>query len=254
MFKISMEAKLFSDLLKAINAISDEAVFEITPDGVKAAGIEPTYIALVALELSKERLAECECSATGAKFAVHIPKFRKKLGHLRSGDLLTLEYGGETEFKARIENLVNGGARSFAFCMPETLRVLRIPQMPRVEFAAKVEIDASAFKSIMRFFRHFADFVKITVDPETITFSARKNNDEAQMVFHKDGRIALNIEAGKEVTAYYDPKYLARIARANPMMSTEIELELSSANRLMKLSIPMHLGKLEYFIAEKLVR
>lgn len=242
-------ADYFSDLIKAIQAVADEGTFRISSDGMRFVAMDPAHISLIDFELSSSAAEEYVCEGE-LQMTLNLSELYKLLRRTKSGESLMLSYS-ENEKKLEVILVDASGSRQRIFTLNTLETVEARSVTPRLTFDAKTRISSAAIRDAIIDCKALSDYVKITINPDEVVFSARGELGGAQIKFSRTGAAVYEIEADKEVWANFSISYLEKIVKAGSALSDETIMELTT-NKPIKLSFPIPSGKLEYLIAPRI--
>lgn len=249
-FKMRLpSADYFSDLINSIQAVADEGTFKITSEGIKLVAMDPAHISLIDFELSSSAAEEYVCEGE-LQMTVSLSELLKLLKYTKSGESLTLSYN-EKEKKLEIILVDATGSKQRIFTLNTLETVEARSVTPRLTFDAKARASSVAVRDAIRDCRALSDYVKITINPDEVIFSARGELGGAQIKLTRTGAAIYEIETDKEVWANFSINYLEKIVKAGSALSDETIMELTT-NKPIKLGFPIPSGKLEYLIAPRI--
>ena len=168
MLSIKMgDAKLLKDMITAISTLIDEATFNLSPEGMKLRGMDPSRVAMVDFEWSKTVFDEYICSEP-TKLSVNIGEMLKLLK--RAGRAETVELTLE-EKTGRLRVTIRGKyVRTFN--MPTLEATEEEVPTPKVTFNARAKITTEGLRQALEDASLVSDHVRIEMDQEKLVMNA----------------------------------------------------------------------------------
>lgn len=142
-FSVTLKAtKEFKSCLSAIQLIIEDATFEVTSEGLKCKGIEPSNICFMSVDLPKGKFVKYECDED-AKFTVRTNEFLEIVKRAKNDEEITLEMNDKVN---ALQIYINGKKH---YVLPLLVMEKETPN-PNFKLQSKTTLK----------FSDFADYVK----------------------------------------------------------------------------------------------
>lgn len=248
MFKATVkDARLWKSLLEAIAALTEEADFNITLDGMKLRSMDPSHVAMVDFEWPKTAFEEYDCSQP-AKIKINLANMLKLLKRVKSEDSLEVTYDENTR---KLKISVKGKIRKdFAVSTLEPSE--EAPPTPKHAFNSKLKVVSSSLKEIIEDTQAVSDSMTLETTPEKAVAKAAAELGSATIELDKGSEALLDLQVNEPSRATYSLDFLAKIVRAGAAASEVATAEFST-NKPIKLEfeIPAE-GRLAYYLAPRI--
>ncbi|MEM2875645.1 MAG: hypothetical protein QXL67_01655, partial [Candidatus Bathyarchaeia archaeon] len=190
LFKAFMSnAKLLRDVILAISTLIDEAVFEVTPDGISLREMDPSRVAMVDFNWSKTVFDGFDCSKL-TKICVNIAEMLKLLRRAGKEDSVELMLD---EAKGRINiKLMGKYVRTFNIPILEA-STEEVPT-PKIVFNAKAKITTEGIKEAIEDALLVSDHVTIEANNEELIMRAAGDIMGATIEMKKGEGALLDLE------------------------------------------------------------
>lgn len=158
-FHAIIDASTLNDWLDTFTAIVDEAVLEISADGIYGEAVDPANVAMVNQTLHAEAFESFD--TTGLKVGVAFDRFKNFLDSIRS-ELVELDYNEETrklDIRGDETNLTLG------IIDPDSVRDGVDVSELDIDHTADVQMDGAAWNHAVDVTTLVSDHVTIDTDP-----------------------------------------------------------------------------------------
>lgn len=229
------EWKDIKAVFQALAAITDEATFRFSGEGLKCVMMDPSHIALIDALISKHDFDHYEVS-TPCTVGIRIEDVLKGMKGLNPKEWLTMAVNGD-------EIAVRTGTSSFKKKLIDYSHT-EVP-LPKLTFGAKLTLSCKAFQKLLDHFSTAVDHIRITSTLSKVHFFGKSDEGEVEEELDMDGQVYK-----AEVKATYSIEYLLRIMKAMKVSETAT-LEYGSKMPL-KLSFTMgRSSKLDFYLAPR---
>jgi proliferating cell nuclear antigen len=238
----------FRDLLKAANAVVEEAEFVFDPEGIKLRSMDPSHISMVDLyipceffdlyEVNKERRV-----CLNIKDVVKLV-YGNKRGKLKDSSL----WIGIDENRISIKGSGNLKSSKTYNLIEPYLEEEEIPE-PRINFNSRISMVTRTLKRIIDDC-NIHEYMLITVDPSRVLFQNADGSGtliENELTSFADDILELNADG--EQCAAYSVEYIKDLVKVIKPLSEVVTLEIST-KQPMKITadLPMD-ARLIYYLA-----
>jgi len=245
MFRI--DASILRECVEAVLAVVDEARLKIGKEGWKVRAVDPANVALVDLELRREAFSEFslgpeEEQKKGKKeFVIGVPfdKMRDVLRWCKGDVALSIEKEKMT---------LQSDAYTWTLTLLDPSSIRKEPNMPELELAAKVVVDANDFKKVLRAAEKISYQVAIGVQNESFFVEAEGEIETMRYSLHKDELVHLS---GSDCRSLFSLEYLTAMAKG--FASDTLTLHISTDHPLkIEFDIADGNGKVVYMLAPRI--
>jgi len=203
------DAQLFEKLLKAIGAVEDEALMQITNDGVLVRVMDPSRVAMLDYFIGKRDFQEYRVHKEGFLY-FSVEELLKHMKHLRKDTL--------------IRGFVDGKDGKFTITLVDTReRQRQLPTLevdkgdvlpiPKINFTTKVKMVASDFCTDLDDLETASDHVSFEADWDTFLVKAHGDYVKAKNEYKKGQPILLETEGDGNNKSVYSLNYLKALIR-----------------------------------------
>lgn len=204
-------AQLFEKLLKAVGACQDEALLEIKNEGIVIRLMDPSRVAMVDYFLSKRAFQEYKVHTQGF-LLLNIEEVLKQMKHLcKDTSIKALVDGKDAKFTI---TLVDTRERQRTLPMLE-VDTPDVPPSPKINYTAKVRVNASEFYADLEDMGNAADSVSFEADYQTFMvkgcgeyITAKNKYDPSE-----PNSIVIEAEGNGDNRAVYSLSYLKALIR-----------------------------------------
>ncbi|CAB3287973.1 DNA polymerase sliding clamp [Methanocaldococcus lauensis] len=208
MFRGVLEsAKEFKKVVDTVATLLDEICFEVDEEGVKAAAMDPSHVALVSLEIPRFAFEEYE--ADSHDIGIDLEAFKKVMNRAKSKDKLILELDEE---KNRLNVIFeNTGKRKFSLALLDISS--SSVKVPEIEYPNVIMIKGDAFKEALKDADLFSDYVILKADEDKFVVQAKGDLNEIEAVFEKDSSAIISLEVTEESKSAFNLDYLVDMVK-----------------------------------------
>ncbi|HZW54666.1 MAG TPA: proliferating cell nuclear antigen (pcna) [Nitrososphaerales archaeon] len=241
----------------AIQALVEEATFEVSNDGISFRAMDPSHVALVDLFWPSSEFQRFECSRAD-KFTVRVEDFAKLIRRAESKDSLEVSRQGSDSL---IVKLVNGYKREFELHLIESSQ--SSTPLPKLNFDTKFTTSEPAFDRILNDVSAISNHITIEALHDRVQFSGKGDTGKATVSLEKKptegstsgkaGGDLQQLSTEKESKSTYSIEYLLKITKAAGSASDIINFEYSSKMPLrleFKLGQNSH-GRIHFYLAPR---
>jgi proliferating cell nuclear antigen len=216
MFKVVIEdTEKLKDVLASANTLFDEAIFELTPEGIKFLDSDRAGVVLIDLFMKKEMFKEYECDKP-MKIAFNMQEFYRALSLFKSDATLSLEgdhtfvFSQSKPFRKIIKiRLFEPDA--------EKQEELKKMSMLKLQFSAVIELRGTALEDATKESDKFGASVLFDVDNNRLRFFGKGDITEYDYRIEKENPVIIKLEASVPCRTILNRDYLSRIMKAVPI-------------------------------------
>ena len=232
----------------SIQALVEEATFDVSNDGISFRAMDPSHVALVDLFWPSAGFEKFECEKAD-KFTVRVEDFAKLIKRADSKDNIEISRHGSDSLILRL-----GAKREFELHLVESSQ--GSTPLPKLNFDSKFSLLEPAFDGVLNDISVVSNHITIDVskDKEQIQFSGKGDTGKASIVLDKTNGDVTQIEVNKESKATYSIEYLLKITKAAGSASDTINFEYSSKMPLrmeFKLGESGKSGRIHFYLAPR---
>lgn len=243
MFKASIKGKRIEEATTALQAMVDEARFNLSTAGISVKAVDPANVAMVSMVL--EKAAFEDYTATDGVLGIDLTKLSSFIEMADSEDVVELELD-EAAHKLKIN--VRGLTYTMSLLDPESMR--KEPKLPILNLPVEISISGTDFKYGMKAADKVADYVNFGVDEKGTKFylSAAGDTDD---VIYEVPYDRLKIVRASEAKSLFAIEYLIKIQKLAEKTG-ELTIVLGK-DYPVKIGFPISegAGKIEYMIAPR---
>lgn len=246
MFKASFEsAGNFIRIVDALATIIDVATFKVGPTGLMLKAMDPSHVAMVDLQLTKEAFTEYNCD-NEIPIRINLTDLNRFMKRGAASDALELSLDQQTN-KLKIKFLKKGkSTRTFSLGLLTEDEEEEIPT-PNIEFNAKFSLNTDELQRAIKDAQIVGDYITFIISEETLTLEA--NGDSGEVTIEFEEFTERPTIKGKQ-SSIYSLEYLADIIKAGSVSGT-VNIEFSSEMPI-QFEFPLESeGKIRYFLAPR---
>lgn len=245
--KMKMEdPTTFKNLLKAVATVTDEATFHIKPEDISMRAMDPSRVAMVDFELSKNAFIEYEVTEK-MDLCFNVGTLLKLLKRAGKDDALEISL---QDPKLKIALIKENNVQEFT--MP-TLEPMKddVPT-PKITFNVQAKLLSEEFNNRLKDATLASDMIKFIADSEKLVLDAQGDILTAHTELKKGSEALLNLEAKEPSKATYSLSYLSEIVKDASPVGPTVTVEFSNDMPL-KLTFQTGIaGKLLYYLAPRI--
>jgi len=236
------------DLLKALNAIVDEATLEFDEESVRILSMDPSHVAMIDLELPYSAFGVYEVDEP-VKLCLNVGDVLKKVFKKTYKDeSVRLEYDPGEEPAAVFTMVTDVERVKKVPALEPDPDPMEIPE-PKIRFKSSARLISKTVKTkIIDDMYSEYDHMKIEAGRDAITFSVKGDYGEERVTLDRYNDNVLDLESEEPSRAVYTMPYLQSILKGIVPISPVVNLELST-DMPIKISAELPDGKLAYFLA-----
>lgn len=245
MFKASFEsAGNFIKIVDALATIIDVATFKVNPTGLMLKAMDPSHVAMVDLQLSKDAFNEFKCD-NELPIRINLTDLNRFMKRGAASDTLELSLDQQTN-KLKIKFKKGKSTRTFSLGLLTEDEEEEIPT-PNIEFNAKFSLNTDELQRAIKDAQIVGDYITFIISEETLTLEASGDSGEVTIEFEEftDPPII----KGKQ-NSIYSLEYLSDIIKASSVSGT-VHIEFSTEMPI-QFEFPLeNEGKIRYFLAPR---
>jgi len=177
-FSITLKAtKEFKSCLSAIQLIIEDATFEVTPEGMKCKGIEPSNICFMSVDLPKDKFIKYECDEN-AKFTVRTSELLEIVKRAKNDEEITLEMSDKVN---ALQIYINGKKH---YVLPLLVIEKEVPS-PNFKLQSKTTLKFSDFADYVKDIKVIAENFIVETDGTVLKLSGK--GDKGNVDVDADG-------------------------------------------------------------------
>ncbi|WP_455280005.1 proliferating cell nuclear antigen (pcna) [[Eubacterium] cellulosolvens] len=248
MFKaVVQDAKIWKNLLTAISTLIEEADFNTTEDGLKLRSMDPSHVAMVDFEWSKEAFEEYVCDKP-TNIRVNITTMLKLLRRSKSEESLEISYDEESK---KVDLTLRGKILK-KFTMPTLESVEEEVPTPKLSFNAKIKLMSETLKEIVEDSETVSDNISFKAKEDKLLVKASSELSNVGMELSKADGALLELDIKEDSDATFNLNYFGEMVKAGSATSEVATIEFST-NMPIRLEFEMsQQGKLMYYLAPRI--
>lgn len=248
MFKaVVQDAKIWKNLLTAISTLIEEADFNTTEDGLKLRSMDPSHVAMVDFEWSKEAFEEYVCDKP-TNIRVNITTMLKLLRRSKSEESLEISYDEESK---KVELTLRGKILK-KFTMPTLESVEEEVPTPKLSFNVRVKLMSETLKEIVEDSETVSDNISFKAKEDKLLVKASSELSNVGMELSKTDGALLELDIKEDSDATFNLNYFGEMVKAGSATSEIATIEFST-NMPIRLEFEMsQQGKLMYYLAPRI--
>lgn len=216
------DVKLFTTFIAAIEALTEEACFEVSPEGLRFRGMDASHVAMIDLFIPKSAFEEFSCEEP-VKFCVETEQLLEALkGTSKSATATVKVEGGFVTIESR-------GRYFKTDQIPLIETAYERPPQLRIQFESGFRIKTSALEEVFSDAKKISDVVTVTTSEDgTVEFSAKSDVGRQFKVQFKRGDIDLLDVKPKASKATYNVEILSKIVKTVGKEVDEVNFEFGT--------------------------
>ena len=248
MFKaVVQDAKIWKNLLTAISTLIEEADFNTSEDGLKLRSMDPSHVAMVDFEWSKEAFEEYVCDKP-TNIRVNITTMLKLLRRSKSEESLEISYDEESK---KVDLTLRGKILK-KFTMPTLESVEEEVPTPKLSFNARVKLMSETLKEIVEDSETVSDNISFKAKEDKLLVKASSELSNVGMELSKTDGALLELDIKEDSDATFNLNYFGEMVKAGSATSEVATIEFST-NMPIRLEFEMsQQGKLMYYLAPRI--
>jgi proliferating cell nuclear antigen len=244
---VVQDAKIWKNLLTAISTLIEEADFNTSEDGLKLRSMDPSHVAMVDFEWSKEAFEEYVCDKP-TNIRVNITTMLKLLRRSKSEESLEISYDEESK---KVDLTLRGKILK-KFTMPTLESVEEEVPTPKLSFNAKIKLMSETLKEIVEDSETVSDNISFKAKEDKLFVKASSELSNVGMELSKTDGALLELEIKENSDATFNLNYLGQMVKAGSATSEVVTIEFST-NMPIRLEFEMsQQGKLMYYLTPRI--
>jgi proliferating cell nuclear antigen len=244
---IVQDAKIWKNLLTAISTLIEEADFNTSEDGLKLRSMDPSHVAMVDFEWSKEAFEEYVCDKP-TNIRVNITTMLKLLRRSKSEESLEISYDEESK---KVDLTLRGKILK-KFTMPTLESVEEEVPTPKLSFNARVKLMSETLKEIVEDSETVSDNISFKAKEDKLLVKASSELSNVGMELSKSDGALLELDIKEDSDATFNLNYFGEMVKAGSATSEVATIEFST-NMPIRLEFEMsQQGKLMYYLAPRI--
>jgi proliferating cell nuclear antigen len=244
---VVQDAKIWKNLLTAISTLIEEADFNTAEDGLKLRSMDPSHVAMVDFEWSKEAFEEYVCDKP-TNIRVNITTMLKLLRRSKSEESLEISYDEE---RKKVDLTLRGKILK-KFTMPTLESVEEEVPTPKLSFNAKIKLMSETLKEIVEDSETVSDNINFKAKEDKLFVKASSELSNVGMELSKGDGALLEIDIKEDSDATFNLNYFGEMVKAGSATSEVATIEFST-NMPIRLEFEMsQQGKLMYYLAPRI--
>ncbi len=241
MFKAVIGAERLKDSIESISTLVDEAKFRLTPQGISVRAVDPSNVAMVSFNLSKDAFDSFD--ATEGELGIELTKLNDVMEMADRGDSIELELD-EVNHKLVIH--MRGLAYTMSLLDPSSIR--KEPKVPAIDLPAHIVVRGEDIKRAVKAAEKVSDYMYIGVKGDIFFMEAEGDTDKVLVELRKDQLIYLQ-EA--DVRSLFSIDYLSDMSKILGK-SGEVSIDLGKDYPLkIMVKIAEGHGEVSYMLAPR---
>jgi len=244
---VVQDAKIWKNLLTAISTLIEEADFNTSEDGLKLRSMDPSHVAMVDFEWSKEAFEEYICDKP-TNIRVNVTTMLKLLRRSKSEESLEISYDEES----KKVDLTLRGKMLKKFTMPTLESVEEEVPTPKLSFNARVKLMSETLKEIVEDGETVSDNINFKAKEDKLFVKASSELSNVGMELSKTDGALLELDIKENSDATFNLNYFGEMVKAGSATSEVATIEFST-NMPIRLEFEMsQQGKLMYYLAPRI--
>src|SRR5271157_3003550 len=224
MFKLKVaDSKFLREMVTAISILVDEATFKIEPEGLKLRAMDPSRVAMIDFEWSKNVFEEYKAPEL-SKMCINISELLKLLKRAGKDEAVELSLDDKT---GRLQIKITG-KYTRNFTMPTLEASEEEVPTPKITFNVKAKTTTHGLSQAIEDAQLVSDHVRFEADPEKLVFNASGDLMGATITLQKGSDTLLELDAKEHQKATFSLSYLTEIIKTASSTSDIATLEFSS--------------------------
>jgi proliferating cell nuclear antigen len=244
---VVQDAKIWKNLLTAISTLIEEADFNTSEEGLKLRSMDPSHVAMVDFEWSKEAFEEYICDKP-TNIRVNITTMLKLLRRSKSEESLEISYDEESK---KVDLTLRGKILK-KFTMPTLESVEEEVPTPKLSFNARVKLMSETLKEIVEDSETVSDNISFKAKEDKLFVKASSELSNVGMELSKTDGALLELDIKENSDATFNLNYFGEMVKAGSATSEVATIEFST-NMPIRLEFEMsQQGKLMYYLAPRI--
>jgi proliferating cell nuclear antigen len=244
---VVQDAKIWKNLLTAISTLIEEADFNTSEDGLKLRSMDPSHVAMVDFEWSKEAFEEYVCDKP-TNIRVNITTMLKLLRRSKSEESLEISYDEDSK---KVDLTLRGKILK-KFTMPTLESVEEEVPTPKLSFNARVKLMSETLKEIVEDSETVSDNISFKAKEDKLFVKASSELSNVGMELSKTDGALLELDIKENSDATFNLNYFGEMVKAGSATSEVATIEFST-NMPIRLEFEMsQQGKLMYYLAPRI--
>jgi len=240
-------ARFWKSLIGTISALLDEGNFNVDAEGIRLRSMDPSHVAMVDFELSKDAVEEYSCSAP-LKLCINIAEMLKLLRRVGGDESIELTYDPS---KARLDIVLKSNyTRTFSIATLEPTTD-EVPA-PKIAFNAQARITADCLKNAIDDAATVSDHIQFEMVEGKLVMRSSGDLGSATIEVEETSEELLNMAFSEPSQATFSLSYLSDMVKAASGLSDIVTLEFST-NMPIRLNFELpQKGQLQYYLAPRI--
>jgi len=234
-------------MFSAIAILVDEATFNVDPEGIQLRAMDPSRVAMVDFQWSKDVFDDYQCDQP-QKMCINISELLKLLRRASREEVIEISLNPET---ARLQISITG-RYTRTFNMPTLEPQEEEVPTPKITFKVQAKITTDGLRQAIEDAQLVSDHVRIEADNEKLVLNATGDLMDANIELKKGSDTLLDLQVQEPAKATFSLSYLAEIIKAASASSEIATIEFAN-------DMPIHIdfqqpkeGKLTYYLAPRI--
>ncbi len=212
MFEVVVKSDVLKEMVKVLNTLLNEVKLSVTPDCITVRAVDPSHVAMIDLELTRDAFVSYEASEL--ELALDLPRFNDFLGIAGHGEDVILSYDEEMNV---LFATIGAIKRKLALLNPEEIKAQKMPQLKLDSF---VEVGTKSLKKGIRAAKEVGTYLTISLEEDTAEFSSKGDIDSVS--FTLDREMCEKLHVSGKVRSMFSLKYFEKLVSAVPDASETI--------------------------------
>ena len=238
------DAKIWKACMSAVSSLVDEAVFVLSPDGMKMRAMDSSHVALVELDIPPKAFETFEVKKR-VTIGIDIPEMMKVIARAKTGEGLTAELDEGDGGRLR---LVFAGPPVRKFNVPLIdVRETDYPD-PKLAFTATMEVQSNVILDGVKDAELISDAVEVDVTKDGLFIRAEGDKGASELALEVGNATLQNFAANPGARAKYSINYLGNILKnASP---TVVGVKLGN-DMPIQIIYPIGEGRARFLVAPR---
>ncbi|HID71274.1 MAG TPA: DNA polymerase sliding clamp [Thermoplasmata archaeon] len=231
MFEVVAKSGVLKETFKILGTLLNEVKLVVSPESIKVRAVDPSHVAMVDLELTKDAFEEYK--ATDLEIALDINKLTEFLNIAAHNEKISLTY--DEEMNALFAS-IGALKRKLSLLDPTEIKFQKMPQLQLENF---VEVGIKSLKRGIKAAKEVGTYLTITLNGEGVEFFSKGDIDSVSLKLTKD--MCEEIHAVEKAKSVFSLKYFEKLISSVPDSSETVRIWIGN-------DIPV---KAEFKIAEE---
>lgn len=202
---MKIKAGTIKTIVQALNSITNEGKFKLSRSGINVPLVDPAHVAMLNLNISKDVMEEFEINGS-FELGIDFSKLSGILGLAVPEEPVIFHYNSSEDNRI----LIKFGIINRRMAMIDVQGMVD-PNIPDIDFTAKVKINAGNFTKVMKAIEQVSDHYELIANKDgTFKIHGEGDTDQVDVDLKKDVNeelIEFNLSRDKQAKALFSLNY-----------------------------------------------